>query len=441
MNLLLSGIVLLHGTLLDGTGAPPLANAYVEIEDGRIAAVGSASGFQPKPGDRIVDAAGKWIVPGYIDAHVHLFDSGSLYTSPDDFDLTRFVPHEEERQRIQSRIGETLARFPCSGVTTVVSLAGPPWELDLARSSKAPAVVAAGPFLANFPVGSLSLWTAEDPVLVQIQTPEAARAKAREVIEAGAGIVKAGYAGSAPEEFRPVLAALVAESHTKGVPIAMHAEELDAAKMALRAGVDVLAHTVIDRLVDDELLELARKGEVVSVTGLAHFESYRRVLDGTRELLPIESRCGDAEVIDTWDDLERIPRLERPPAPPSIQWGSSAEGREILLENVRRLHRGGVRLAVGTNGGNVGTLQGPSFHRELSMLAEAGIPLPDVLVAATRNGAEAIGLLGEKGTLERGKLADLVVLSADPLSSVESFAAIERVFVEGEERITRASRP
>ncbi|HJS73221.1 MAG TPA: amidohydrolase family protein, partial [Vicinamibacteria bacterium] len=158
-----------------------------------------------------MDVAGKWIVPGYIDAHVHLFDSGSLYTSPDDYDLTRLVPHEEERRRIRDRIEETLDRFLCSGVTTVASLGGPRWEVDLQTRAVPPRIVAAGPFLANFPVGEMTLWTQEDPVLIQVASPEAARARVGELLDAGVGLVKAGYAGASPEEFAQILAALVEE--------------------------------------------------------------------------------------------------------------------------------------------------------------------------------------------------------------------------------------
>lgn len=364
---------------------------------------------------------------------MHLFDSGSLYTSPDDYDLTRLVPHEEERGRIRDRIEETLDRFLCSGVTTVASLGGPRWELALQKSSDAPHVVAAGPFLANFPVGEITLWTREDPVLVQVATPEAAHLQVALLRMLGAGLVKVGYAGSNPGEFALLLSILVDEAHANRLKVAMHAEELEAAKMALRFRVDVLAHTVVDRTLDQEFLALAREKEVLSITGLSHFGSYRDVLEERIDLLPIEARCGDPEVIATWDDLEKLPKAARPPMPAAVRRGSSPEGRSILLENARLLHRAGVPLAVGTNGGNVGTLQGPSFHRELSMLAEAGVPLGDVLVAATRNGALALGLLEIRGTIERGKAADLLVLAKDPLESVDAFAAIERVFAAGKD--------
>lgn len=429
----LAAVVLLHGVLLDGTGAPPVEDSYLEVRDGRIAAVGGASDYRPRSGDRVVDATGKWIVPGYVDTHVHFLDSGSLYTSPDDYDLTRFVPHEEERKRIQGAIEATLERFLCSGVTTVASLGGPRWELALARDSRAPHVITAGPFLANFAVGDVTLWTGEDPVLVQISSPQAARSKVRELHRAGVGIVKVGVVGDRPAEFAPVVRALVDEAGKVGLRVAMHAEELAAAKMALQSGVQVLAHTVSDRVVDEEFLSLAKTKGAVSISGLAHFDAYRQVLDQSRagSLLPIEKRCGDPDVISTWKDLAGIPVDERPPMPPSIRWGSSPEGRRVLLENVRRLYRAGIPIAVGTNGGNVGTLQGPSFHRELRMLAEAGVPLTDVLVAATRNGALALGVLADRGTLEAGKVADFVVLDENPLANVDAYAAIHSVTVAG----------
>jgi imidazolonepropionase-like amidohydrolase len=438
---LLAGVVLLHGTLIDGTGRPPVRDAFVEIEDGLIARVGTASSYRRKAEDRIVDLEGKWIVPGYIDTHVHLFDSGSLYTSPDDYDLTRLVPHEDERRRMEARLDETLDRFLCAGVTTLASLGGPRWELDAARLVRAPRILAAGPFLAAFPVGGLTLWTQEDPVLVPIATPDEARVAVRDLAARGVAIVKAGYAGPAPEELAPVIEALSAEARARGLRVAMHAEELETARMALGAGVQVLAHTVVDRPVDDELVALAKEMEVVWISGLSHFANYRAVLDRSVSLLPIESRCGDPEVIATWDDLDTIPEAQRPEVPASIRWGSSPEGRRILLGNVRRMYESGVAIAVGTNGGNIGTLQGPSFHRELRLLSEAGIPPAELLVAATRNGALALGVSSERGTIEAGKAADLVVLAADPFASVENFAAIETVYAVGREVNRRPGGP
>ncbi len=427
-------LVLVNGTVIDGTGAEPRPHAVVEIRDDRIVRVSAASDYEIPEGADVVDMTGKWLLPGLIDTHTHLLDSGSLYTSPDDYDLTARVPHREERQRIRERMPKTLECYLCAGVTTVASLGGPRWELELARASDAPHVLSAGPFLANFPVGEVTLWTGEDPALVELESPEDARARVRELEARGVDLIKVGF-GAGPglnlEDFEPILVVLVEEAHRAGLRVVMHAEELETAKMAVRAGVDVLAHTVVDRVVDDELLELAAASGVISITGLAHFDRYRDVLDSTVELLPIEARCGDARVIATWDELADIPEAERPEMPSSIRWGSSPEARAILATNVRKMHEAGITLAAGSNGGNIGTLQGPSFHRELHRLAEAGVPLEAIVTAATRDAARALGVEEDRGTLTPGKLADVLVLSADPLEHVDNFAAIDAVYVAG----------
>ena len=204
----------------------------------------------------------------------------------------------------------------------------------------------------------------------------------------------------------------------------MHAEELETAKMALRAGVDVLAHTIVDQVVDGEFLDLAKE------SGLGHFDRYREVLDGAVSLLPIERRCGDRRVIASWDALAAIPPAERPPVPDAIQWGSGEEARQILLTNMRKMFEAGIPIAAGSNGGNVGTLQGPSFHREFHKMAEAGLPLEAIIASATRDAARALGL-EDRGTLTPGKRGDLVVLGEDPLEHVSHLAAIDFVLAGG----------
>ncbi|TDI45981.1 MAG: methyltransferase domain-containing protein [Acidobacteria bacterium] len=425
--------VLVHGTLIDGTGAAPRVDAVVEMRDGTITAIARAESYVVPEGASVIDVTGKWVLPGYIDTHTHLLDSGSLYTSPDDYDLTDRVPHESERRRIREGIPATLEHYRCSGVTTLASLGGPRWELEVARTSEAPRVLTSGPFFANFPVLDVTLWTRDDPVLVQLKSVDDARAKVRDVANQGVDLIKVGYAGppGAREAFRPILEALVEASHALGLRVAMHAEELETAKMAIRAGVDVLAHTIVDQVVDSEFLDLAKESGVVTISGLGHFDRYREVLDSAVSLLPIERRCGDRRVIASWDTLAAIPRAERPPVPDAIEWGSGEEAREILLTNMRKMFEAGIPIAAGSNGGNIGTLQGPSFHREFHKMAEAGLPLEAIIASATRDAARALGL-EDRGTLTPGKRGDLVVLGEDPLEHVSHLAAIDFVMAGGQ---------
>ena len=435
-------LLLRHATIVDGD-APP-RRATVAIEDDRIAGVfdetpsGTSLADAQRPAldtrTRVVDLSGQWLLPGYIDAHVHLLDSSSLFTSPDDYDLRRLVPHEEERDRIRRNLPATMRRYLCAGVTTAVSLGGPSWEITernrLRLDPTTARIASAGPFFANFPVGEFTLWTRDDPVLIQIGSAGDVDRVLDDVSARGVDLVKIGvasYPGFNLRAFEPILTRFVEQAHAHRLQVAVHAEELELAKAVLRAGVDVLAHVVSDRLVDEEFLALARAKPIVVTSGISTIDSDARVLDGRMALLDIETRCGDPAAILSWSRLADIPERSRPPRPSAVVWGSSDEGRYILIENTRRLFRAGIAIAVGTNGGQIGTLHGASFHRELRALAEAGLTPAQLVKAATRNGALVLGSDANRGTIAVGALADLVVLTANPLEGVERLAAIGAV--------------
>jgi imidazolonepropionase-like amidohydrolase len=124
-----------------------------------------------------------------------------------------------------------------------------------------------------------------------------------------------------------------------------------------------------------------------------------------------------------------LPRAERP-APQSFVGGWQANER-MALQNLARLRAEGIPIAVGSDGGNVGTQHGPGFQRELRLLAAAGLTPMDVILAATRDGARALGREADLGTLQPGRLADLLVLDADPLADVGNLDRISQVMVRG----------
>jgi cytosine/adenosine deaminase-related metal-dependent hydrolase len=108
------------GTVIDGTGAPPIPDGTVLIEGDRITAVGPSGKISIPAAAQVIDARGKWIIPGLIDAHIHFFQSGGLYTRPDIIDLRAERPYSQEMAWIRERIPQTLARYLASGVTSVV---------------------------------------------------------------------------------------------------------------------------------------------------------------------------------------------------------------------------------------------------------------------------------------------------------------------------------
>jgi imidazolonepropionase-like amidohydrolase len=203
------------------------------------------------------------------------------------------------------------------------------------------------------------------------------------------------------------------------------------AKDAIRAGADVLVHSVSDRPVDDEFLALARSHKVVYITTITVIEGYLSAGQGTVD--------GRLYPLDCADSASRALVASGPvhPAHGRAWWTDTtvirrvAEERTTSEANAKRVQAAGVTLAAGTDAGNPGTLHGPSFYRELALLAEAGLTPMEVLIAATRNAARAMGREQEIGTLEAGKAADLVALGADPLADVRNYQRVRWVMKGG----------
>ena len=155
-------------------------------------------------------------------------------------------------------------------------------------------------------------------------------------------------------------------------------------------------------------------------------EGYGEVLGQAVRLSEIERRLGDPDAIASFGDLAALPRALRP------GWRPPAAVAPTIGRNLARVHAAGVRIAAGSDAGNIGTLHGPALHRELElMVTEAGLPPSSVLVAATAGGAALMGREAELGTIEAGKRADLVVLDADPLADIRNTRQIHRIVKAG----------
>jgi imidazolonepropionase-like amidohydrolase len=425
-------LVLQGATLIDGTGRPILRDAVILIEGERIREIARRLGSVPKTVP-IIDLKGKWIIPGLIDAHVHFNQSGGLYTRPDVIDLQKRRPYDEELRWIRNRMPFTLERYLASGITGVVDVGGPMWNFETrdlaARTKNAPRVAIAGPLISTYapPVPETP-----DPDIVKANSPEHARELVRAQLVRKPDLVKIWFIRRPQENFAADIAivkAVIEESHKGGVRVAVHATELETAKAAVAAGADVLVHSVTDRLVDNEFLNMLKTRDVLYMSTLAVEENYREVLSRQVNLTDVERELGDPEVIATWSDLDRIPVDEIPGGIPRIP---PSPPRPVAYENLVLLESAGVRIVGATDAGNIGTLHGPALHREFELMAEAGIRPADIIVSATKNAAAVMGRERDLGTLEKGKFADLVILNADPHADIRNARKIYKVMKAGQ---------
>ncbi len=417
-------------TVIDGSGRPPLADATLLVADGRIAGLGPRASLTVPPEARRVEVAGKWIIPGLIDAHIHFFQSGGLYTRPDIVDLRAARPYGEEVSRVKAELRATLARYLASGVTAVADVGGPMWNFEVRRIARAarlaPRVAVAGPLLATQAPAALAT---PDPAIVRIDSPEAARAEVRRQLAHRPDLVKIWFVFPKRDLAADLawVRAAIDEAHAAGVRVAVHATQRRVAEAVIAAGADILAHSVRDRPLNDALLaEMKAKGVIYTPTLLVG-PRYNEVFARRVPLAGIERRLGDPRAIASLGDFDTLPR----DMVPRRRRLSHTTGRRAS-RNLRRAAAAGITIAAGSDAGNIGTLHGPSLHRELELMVAAGLTPMQVIVAATRGGAAVMGRSADLGTLEPGKRADLVILDADPLADIRNTRRIHRVLKGGE---------
>jgi imidazolonepropionase-like amidohydrolase len=416
-------------TVVDASGAKPIADGVVVVTGDRITAIGPRATVKVPDGAKVVDVKGKWIVPGLIDAHVHFFQSGGLYTRPDGLDLRDLKPYADEIAWIKKRLPSTFARYLACGVTSVVDVGGPMWNFEVRelanKTLHAPRVAVAGPLVSTWVPPQLKV---DDPPIVEVHTADEARALVKTLLEHEPDLVKVWFIHRNGEDLKAqgeLVRAAIEESHAAAVRVAVHATQLEVARTAVEAGAEILVHSVDDKAVDDDFLRLLKEKDVVYTTTLVVYEGYAEVYGQCVELNDIEQKCGDPEVIATWADVAKLPPGRAPqkrPHPPTSP---------IMLANLKRVQAAGICVAAGTDAGNPGTLHGPSLHREFELMRDGGLTPAEILRAATFGAARVMGREKELGTLEVGKLADLLVLDADPLADVVNLRRIHSVVKGG----------
>lgn len=429
-------LVLTGGTLIDGTGAPPVPNATVVVVNGRIECAGTSC--KAPAGAAVRDVTGSWILPGIVDAHVHYAQTGWADGRPDALDLRAKYPYEGVEANLAAH-PETFFRTDlCSGVTSVFDVGGYPWSIDLARREKddpaAPRYAAAGPLLST-----IDFWLnlPAERQFIHLKDPDAARAGVRYLAARGAAAVKVWYIVTKEqtvEASAPAVMAAGEEAARLGIPLIVHATGLAEAKQALRAGARLLVHSVSEDDVDDEFLALAKaKGTIycptITVVG-GYLRMFRWAATGEAPPVDDPNGCVDAA---TRARIASAP----PPATPERSavvervTKADAEERKFMAANLKRVAAAGIPIAMGTDAGNPLTLHGPSVYAEMEAMQAAGMTPMEVLVASTRNGARAMGAEKETGTLERGKSADLLVVGADPTKDVANLRKLRWVMRAG----------
>ena len=410
-------------------------DATVVIAKDRIVAVGPAVSTQVPAGAQRIDGRGKWLIPGLIDGHVHFFQSGNPYTRPDAMDLNSVVPYAQEVARNKARLPATFKVWLASGVTSVIDIGGPFWNFEMrdaaAQTEAAPRVEVAGPLISMVDDPPLAL---DDPPILRIDSPQGARDLVARELARKPDFIKVWFIHRKGDDIAAQTAIVKAAgdaAHAAHLRLAVHATELDVAKAALRAGADYLVHSVFEEPIDDEFIGLMRANHALLCPTLFVPSGYRLVLSNQWQATDEEKRLADPQILAAMHDLDRIAQDKIPERVRKLIAAHPAVAKpEVSMRNLKRLSDAGIPIVMGTDAGNIGTLHGPSVFREMALIQQAGLTPAQVLRSATTNGARAMGR-DDLGAIAPGKLADLVLLDADPLADVANLSHAGRVIKAG----------
>ena len=406
--------VITGATLINPAAAAPVADAVIVITGARITQVGPAVSVKAPAAAEVIDARGKFVIPGLADMHNHLDDGGTT--------------------RAQNRVAN-LGRVLAAGVTTVFNPSVP--EGDFAKL-KAAAAGDTSPYARFFGTGPGL--TADGDQLGALSPKPKTAAQAQAVVQKlkalnvdAIKVMRDDLAWSSTRRMEPmpidVLQAAVDEAHRQGLKVYAHAPQLLRAKEALRAGVDGLLHGIIDEAIDQDFIGLMKKNGASYVPTLTMFEDVADVAAAAR-------RQGTH-----WDQLGLQPAgvYQFFASPQGVQifqtlLDNTALAKErlpVLRANLKRVFDAGVPVVMGSDTGFFGVFLGAASQVEMELMVEAGLTPAQTIAAATINAARMIGREKEQGSVEAGKLADLLILDANPRDDIRSIRRIHRVVKGG----------
>ena len=393
------GLVILEGaSLIDGTGSPPRNDSVVVLKDERILTVTDKGSYTTYPKDsEIVNLTGRFLIPGLFDMHAHV--AGVLDSSYN-----------------QTISENTLKALLDNGITTIRNPGGPTKESVALRDAvaagqiKGPQIFTAGRLINGLPFPTRFVETIAN-------TEAEVREEVKRQADAGVDYVKL-YVGLYPN----LVKTAIDEAHNQGIKVIGHLY-LTSWTDAANLGIDALTHGVP---VSPFLLS-KDKQEIFIENGRGPFDHFLWLnlvdLNSTKINEMINALVKNKIPVDpTLSIYEAM--LKDDPQNQHL-WSKVLQLTKILYDH-------GVTIMSGTDIPNFGLIPGISLHHELELLVKAGINPLNVIKIATRNGADALGILDDVGTIEAGKQADMIILNANPIRNIRNIGAIEGVIEDGQ---------
>jgi imidazolonepropionase-like amidohydrolase len=414
-----SSVLLKNAMVIDGNGGPPLENTDILISDGRISAVGK--GIKAN-GAREINLTGKTVMPSLVCAHAHVGTLKGTTSSADNYTRENLLRH--------------LKKYQDYGVSAVLAMGTDrPLIFDGFRDSTAAGLLPGARLYSagygfNTPDPNPGSWM---NLLLRPASPSDVPAMMDKLAALKPTVVKIwvdDHGGNAQKMKPEIYQAIINEAHKRNIRVAAHLFYVEDARKLTQAGIDIIAHSIRDKEVDQDLLIKMKQKNVLYIPTLS-LDEYQFIYAQSPDWIndPFFKASLEPGVYEMITDKAYGERIRN-----SADYQRNMSAFKTASINLKKIHDAGITVALGTDSGAFPVrTQGFTEHLEMELMVKSGLTPAQAITVSTRNASHALLADKDFGTLEKGKKADFIVLSSNPLTDIRNTRRIESVWKEGKE--------
>ncbi|MFN3754849.1 amidohydrolase family protein [Flavobacterium sp.] len=446
-NALFSQTYITNVTIADVEKQKLIPNQTVVVTKDLISNIQPSNKIKIPANAKVIDGKGKFLFPGLVDAHIHFFQNGGLYTRPDAIDFRTEMPYNKEIDLAHNTMEDKLRRYLQNGITTVIDVGATYSFLkqrkEFATKDFAPTVYMTGPLATTYEPSVYENLKEDEPFNL-VKTVEDGIKMVQNQLPLNPDFIKIWYITARDKDGieasarknLPIIKAIIEEAHKHKLKVAVHATERITAQLAVEVGCDFLVHSVEDELLKDDFVQLLKKNKTILCPTLIVHDGYVNTFGQKIQFTHHDLLKSDSYQLGSLLDLRHLPdtllinnykrRINS-----EAFLADVIKDNAICMQNLKKLSDAGVIIATGTDAGNIGTLHASSYLAELKAMQKSGMSIWQIIQASTINGAKVLNKENEFGTISIGKKANLILLDNNPIENLEHIAKINRVINRG----------
>ncbi len=446
-NSLFAQTYITNVTIADVEKQKLIPNQTVVISNDLITSIQLTSKIKIPANATVIDGKGKFLFPGMVDAHIHFFQNGGLYTRPDAIDFRKDKPYNKEIDLAHQTMEDKLRRYLQNGITTVIDV-GATYNFlkqrkEFAVKDYAPTVYMTGPLATTYEPSVYENLKDDEPFNL-VKTVEDGIKMVQNQLPLQPDFIKIWYITARDKDGieasarknLPIIKAIIEEAHKNKLKVAVHATERITAQLAVENGCDFLVHSVDDEVLKDDFLQLLKKNKTILCPTLIVHDGYvntfgQKIPFTNHDLLKSDPyQLGSLLDLKHLTDTLLINNYKRRINTNEFL-ADTAKENATCMQNLKKLSDAGIVIATGTDAGNIGTLHASSYLAELKAMQQSGMTNWQIIQASTVNGAKVLSKENEFGTISIGKKANLILLDNNPIDNLDNISKINRVINRG----------